>query len=166
MKQIQTTSPTLKLPLILTIGKTTIRLETDETTIQEFIDGMTAGHLAYMAQGRKAHLFDTDLILLVVQRYQMRQATLAFNGGYVTGYLSTLARKGTYYLSNASFCDGYHEGLHTYCLLRHRHTFTQDELCSLIGWQHQEQNSAYNAGYVVGFLQGVTLGTQVVREHR
>jgi hypothetical protein len=170
MEQIRVTSPTLKLPTTLAIGKTTIRLEQDEIATQDFIDGMTAGHLAYMAHGNKAHLFDTDLILLVVQRQQMRQPSLAFNTGFIVGYLSTLARKGIYQLANPSFCEGHHEGLQAYCLLGRRHAFTQSELCRLMSWKHREQNSAYNAGYVMGFIQGLTVGIQavlsLVREHR
>ncbi len=157
MEQTTVTSPTLKLPSTLPI-----RLEQDETATQDFIDGMTAGHLAYMVYGNKAHLFDTDLILLVVQRQNTRSSSPAFNTGFVMGYLSTLARKGIYQLTNRSYCEGHHEGLQAYCLLGRRYLFTLSELCSLIGWKHQEQNSAYNAGYVVGFVQGLTAGIQAV----
>jgi hypothetical protein len=158
MENALVTSATLKLPTNLSIGKSIIHLEQDEPAIQDFIDGMTAGHLAYMVDGNKAHLFDTDLILLVVQRQKTLQASPAFNTGFIAGYLSTLVRKGVYQLTNSSYCEGHHEGLQAYCLLGHRHVFTLSELCSLLMWKHREQNSAFNAGYVMGFIQGLTAG--------
>lgn len=159
MEQAAITSSAMKLPTNLAIGKSAIHLEQGEAAIQDFIDGMTAGHLAYMAYGKKATLFDTDLILLVVQRQHTPSSSPAFNAGFVVGHISTLVRKGVYQLTNSSYCEGHHEGLHACCLLSREHLFTLSEICSLIAWKHREQNSAFDAGYVVGFLQGLTVGT-------
>src|SRR5262245_46845100 len=80
------TSAILHTPKRLTIGNSTLHLDQEETAALAFINGVTAGHLAYMVYGKKARLFDTDLILLMVARQHTRQSSAAFNAGYVVGY--------------------------------------------------------------------------------
>jgi hypothetical protein len=91
------------------------------------------------------------------------QTPFLFNVGYVVGYLSTLERKKrTYRLSDDAFCDGYHEGLQAYCLLGPRHVVTFMELACLFCWFADGKSNAYHAGYVAGFIQGVTKGIHAV----
>ena len=157
------TSPLAKLPTILTIGKSTIRFDQDDTFTLAFLNGMTVGHLTYMVYGKKAHLFDTDLILLITQQQTMWHTPLAFNAGFIVGYLSTQAQKqGAYTLTTDAFCEGYHEGLQAYCLVGRRNVLTLSELCCLLSWKHRGNDSAFNAGYVVGFVQGLTEGITAI----
>jgi hypothetical protein len=157
------TSTTLKLPGSLSIGNSTLRLEQDETSTLTFINGVQAGILAYEIYGKKAHLYDTDIILMVTERQNTLRYPLAFNTGFPVGYLSTLAqKKGVYSLTNDAFCEGYHEGMQAYCLLGRRQVFTLSEMCSLLTWKHRGKDSAFNAGYVAGFIQGFTEGIHAI----
>ena len=152
------TSTFLKQATLLTIGKGTIRFEQDDTATSDFINGLQAGMLAYEVHGKKARLYDTDLILIIVARQNARLDSPPFHAGFVVGNISSLVQKGVYQTTNRSFCEGYREGIEAYCMLGRRHMFTLSELCSLTSWKHQDQNSAFNAGYVTGFIHSLTAG--------
>jgi hypothetical protein len=153
-----TTHAPSKLPAELPIGKSTIRLEQDERATLHFIHGLTAGILTYEVHGKKARLYDTDLILMIVAHQQTRHQSLWFNSGFVVGNLSSIARKGVSVPTDTSFCQGYQDGKQADGCLSQKHIFTASELCSLFSWQHTGQNSAFHCGYITGFIQGLTNG--------
>ena len=153
----------LRVPETLKIGKSLIHLEQDESAALAFINGLQAGNLTYEVYGKKARLYDSDLTLMIVARQNTRQQSLFFNTGFVIGNLAALTQKGVYFPTNQSFCEGYQDGKQAYVCLSKRHTFTSSELCSLISWQHHGHNSAFNAGYVTGFIQGLTENSREVR---
>jgi hypothetical protein len=156
------TSNSPKLPTSLQIGKLAIRLEQDEVLTLNFINGLTAGILTYEVYGKKARLYDTNLTLMIVSRQNTRSHSAFFNTGFIIGNLSTLTRKGAYCLTDKSFCEGYQNGTQAYACLSQKHIFTASELCSLLSWQHKSQNSAFNAGYITGFIQGLTEGREAL----
>jgi hypothetical protein len=159
------TSNSPKLPTSLQIGKSAIRVEQDEISTLNFINGLTAGILTFEVHGKKARLYDTDLILMIVARQHTRLQSLWFNAGFVLGNLSSIARKGVYVSTDRSFAKGYIEGKQTYALLSLKHVFTASELATLLSWQHKSQNSAFNAGYITGFIQGLTEGRGRVKSN-
>ena len=136
----------LTLPTTLAVGKNRVRLEEDAVTSLAFINGYQAGHLTYMVYGKRARLYDTDVVMLIVARKALRQSSLWFNAGFIVGYLATLTQKGVYFSTDQSFCKGYQEGKQAYLCLSKRHTFTISELCSLLSWQHQGHTSAFHGG--------------------
>lgn len=145
-----------QLPASLKIGKSIVCLEQDALSTLSFINGFQAGNLTYEVYGKKARLYDTDLTLMIVARQNTRHQSAFFNTGFVTGHIATLTQKGVYVPTNQSFCEGYQEGKQAYILLSAKHVFTSSELCSLISWQQKGHNSAFNSGYVTGFIQGLT----------
>jgi hypothetical protein len=156
------TSTFLKQATSLTIGKGTIRFEQDDTATSDFINGLQAGMLAYEVHGKKARLYDTDVILMIVARQNARLDSPPFHAGFVVGNISSLVQKGVYQTTNRSFCEGYREGIEAYCMLGRRHMFTLSELCSLVFWKHRDKDSAFNAGYIAGFIQGLTEGVHAI----
>ncbi|HEU5378564.1 MAG TPA: hypothetical protein VFV38_24345 [Ktedonobacteraceae bacterium] len=151
-----------KLPTSLHIGKSTLRLDKDETTTLAFIDGVQAGILNYEVHGKKARLYDTDLILLIAKQQNNASGFPLSHAGFVVGMISTLTQKGTYQFTHKSFRDGHHEGLQAYCLLGRHYAFTLSDMSKLLAYKHQDQDSAFNAGYIIGFIQGLTEGLQAV----
>lgn len=157
------TSPLVKLPAVLTIGKSTIRFDQDDASTLAFLNGYTAGHLSYMAHGKKAHLFDTDTILLVISRQKTLCTSWMFNVGFIVGYLATQTQKhGVYTLTHQAFCEGLQQGLQDSCLTGQRATMTLSELCCLVSWHHRGVDSSYNAGYGAAFIQGMTQGLHAI----
>jgi hypothetical protein len=157
------THAVLTLPAVLTIGQSTIRLDQDDALTLAFLNGYTAGHLSYMVHGKQAHLFDTDLILLIVSRQKTLRVPLAFNVGFLVGYLATQTQKnGVYTLTHPAFGEGLQQGLQDYCLAGQRAPLTLSDLCCLVSWHHRGADSAYNAGYVAGFIQGMTQGLHAI----
>ncbi len=142
------------LPATLTIGRSCVALTSDPVAALAFLNGFQAGHLTYMVYGKRARLYDTDLVMLIVARKNARHVSLWFNTGFLVGYLTTLTQKGVYFPTNQSFCEGYQEGKHASLRLRD-YPLTTDELCRLLSWQPQGHTSAFNGGYIVGFLHAL-----------
>lgn len=145
----------LTLPTTLAVGNNRVLLEPDARSSLAFINGFQAGHLTYMAYGKRARLYDTDLILLMVARQNTRPSSIWFNAGYLVGYLATITAKGVYIPTDRSFDEGCQEGKQAYLYLSKSHIFTISELCSLIVWRHQGHNSSFHGGYIAGFLESL-----------
>ena len=155
------THTTPKLPTSLSLGQCTIRFEQDQLATLAFLNGVQAGILAYEVHGKKARLYDTDIILLVVKQQKSTCHPRLFNIGYMVGCLTTLAHKGSYTLTTQAFDEGYQEGMQACCQFHH-HQFTLSELACLISWQHRGNESAFNAGYVAGFVESLTQGIRAI----
>jgi hypothetical protein len=160
------TSNALRPANSLKIGKGTIRLEQDEAAIQMFINGMVTGHLSYMVHGRKTRIMDTDIVLLVSHYQNTLAHPLFFNNGFLVGFLTTIAQKGSDQLTNNSFCEGYHDGEKAYIAIGKKYLLSLSELSALISWKHRGANGAYNAGYVAAFLETLTKGIHTTSSMR
>ncbi len=152
-------SPSVTLPATLTIGRRRVALASDPVAALSFLNGFQAGHLTYMVYGKRARLYDTDLVLLIVARKHARHDSLWFNTGFVVGYLTTLTQKGVYFPTNQSFCQGYQEGKHAYLRLRD-YPLTTGALCRLLSWHDQGHTSAFNGGYMTGFVHALAEDSQ------
>lgn len=151
----------LHVPAILALGKGAIRLEQEqEDTIQEFLNGVTIGNLAYHAYVSRANISDIDVTLMVTKRLNDHKTSLFLNHGAIVGFLSSLIRKGNLTITSHSFSQGYQSGLETYCRFQNK-LFTLSELCALISYK--KGDSAYNAGYIYNFLKGLIQATHVVK---
>jgi hypothetical protein len=143
-------------PTTLHIGTSTITLEPDIASTLAFINGLQAGHLHYMVYRQKMISTDISVTLLTsMHRHNPRQ-TVFFNTGFILGWLSTLAQKGTINITQASFQEGYQAGQHTFLTVGNRCMLSASFLCTLVSWTHQGNNSAYNTGYITGFIHALT----------
>lgn len=155
-------SITLQLPVIFALGKGAISLEReDEDTIQEFLNGMTIGNLAYHAYTSKARVTATDVTLMIIKRLNARDTSPFLNYGVIVGFLATLIQKANLPPTSYAFNQGRFSGQEAYCQIRNR-LLPLQELCTLIAEKHGK-NSASHAGYVYGFIEAFTKNIRVVK---
>lgn len=142
----------------LSVGKGAICLQYDESTTHEFLSGFQVGHLAYIADGwKEKSVLDTDLVLLFVKRQGNTLFSLFYISGILIGWVKTCIReKNTPTLTSKTFSLGYQDGLRAYSQLEKRF-LTLGEITALMSYRHGAM-SAYNVGYVYGFLEGWITG--------
>ena len=143
-------------PTTLHIGTSTIILEPDIASTFAFINGLQAGHLHYMVYSQKVIITDISATLLISMHRHNHRRTVFFNTGFILGWLSTLAQKGTINITQVLFQEGYQAGRRTFLTIGSRCMLSASFLCTLVSWSHQGNNSAYNAGYITGFTHALT----------
>jgi len=123
-------------PTTLRIGVSTIALEPDTASNLSFFNGFQAGHLHYMVYRQKVTTTDIGTTLLISLHRQDHRHTVFFNTGFILGWLSTLAQKGTIHITQAVFQEGYQEGQCAFLSIGYRRMLPLSLLCALISWSH------------------------------
>jgi hypothetical protein len=146
----------------LPIGQEVIQCRLDENATVDFLNGFQAGYLAYRLDWCMIVPLDTAMIMLFAKRQKTPCGSLFYDYGFLAGWLATCVRKSSGpVLTSKAFADGQQAGIQTYRDLGQQ-VLTLSEVCTLLSYRHGP-NSAYNAGYVCGFVKGLTLGRRACK---
>lgn len=142
------------MPISLPIGKGVIRLEQEPEAIEAFLNGVTIGHLLYIAYASKVRLRDTDIVLFLTKHIHSCSPSRYLDAGVIVGFVHTLLKKKNLHITSEVFKQGFQTGWQDAHACKDA-VFTLNDLALLVTYR-DGKDSAQNSGYIAGFLDGFT----------
>jgi hypothetical protein len=163
----------MRLPGTLDLGASTLQLGNQETATG-FLQGFQTGHLTYRIKIQKLlsvdqPITDTDLLCIFL-RPGLNILPSHFLTGFLLGIIATIFKQAAPPFSFAVTEEAFDEGLDDGAIAcYHRGRWGRQQIISLeeltaIVSQCRQRNTLWSAGYLVGFLNALTVPADTWKE--